>query len=400
MSAFVCDAVRSPIGKYGGALSAIRPDDLASQVIKALISRNPNLNFKLIDEVILGAANQAGEDNRNVARMAALLAGLSVDIPGITVNRLCGSGMDAIGFASRGIRCGDYKLVIAGGVESMSRSPFVLPKSQMAYSRDMNIHDTTLGWRFINPEIEQKYGVDPLSVTSDNVALEYKIDRVDQDAFALRSQRRYQIALKEGVFDKEIVPVRTSKEAGLEETISKDEHPRPNSNEEKLAQLKTMHPPKGSMTAGNASGINDGAAALLIASRELIDKFDLKPMAKIISMASAGVEPRLMGIGPIPATRKVLAAAGLKIEQMDLIEINEAFASQVLATLRAFEIPDDASYVNPNGGAIAMGHPLGMSGARLILSASYQLKRSGGRYALCTMCVGVGQGVAVILESC
>ncbi len=400
MSAFVCDAVRSPIGKYGGTLASIRPDDLAAQVIEAIVNRNPNLNPKLVDEVIFGSANQAGEDNRNVARMAALIAGLPVDIPGITVNRLCGSGMDAIGFASRGIRCGDYKLVIAGGVESMSRSPFVIPKMDMAYSRKMSIQDTTLGWRFVNPKIEQNFGIDPLSMTSDNVALKYKIDRVDQDAFALRSQQRYKIALDKGVFDEEIVPIKTSPENRSGEIIFKDEHPRPDSSEEKLAQLKPIHPTKGSVTAGNASGINDGASALLIASEEMLDMCGLRPMAKIVSMASAGVEPRLMGIGPIPATKKVLATTGLKLEQMDLIEINEAFASQVLATLRELGIPDDAQYVNPNGGAIAMGHPLGMSGARLILSASYQLKRSGGKYALCAMCVGVGQGVAVILEAC
>ncbi|PHQ95154.1 MAG: 3-oxoadipyl-CoA thiolase [Marinosulfonomonas sp.] len=398
MDAFICDGVRTPIGRYGGALSSVRTDDLAAVPIAALINRNPDVDWASLDDVIMGSANQAGEDNRNVARMAALLAGLPVDVPGTTINRLCASGMDAVGMVSRGIKAGDYELAIAGGVESMSRAPFVMPKADAAFSRANTVYDTTIGWRFINRKMKVTYGVDSMPQTADNVAGKYGISREDQDAFAAASQARWQAAHAAGVFRDEIVPVSVPQRRGDPVVVDTDEHPRAGSTVEKLAGLRGINGPDLSVTAGNASGVNDGAAALLIASQRAVDANRLKPMARIIGMSAAGVEPRLMGIGPVPATRKVLAKAGLTIEQMDVIELNEAFASQGLAVLRELGVPDDAPHVNPNGGAIALGHPLGMSGARLVLTAAWQLKRTGGQYALCTMCVGVGQGVAMIIE--
>ena len=396
--AYICDGVRTPIGRYGGALSSIRADDLAALPISALIERNTTVDWSKLDEVVYGAANQAGEDNRNVARMAALLAGLPVDVPGITVNRLCASGMDAVGFAARGIKAGDYDLTIAGGTESMSRAPFVMPKSNAAFSRNNAIHDTTIGWRFVNKKMQKLYGTDSMPETADNVAGECLISRVDQDAFAERSQARWQAANEAGIFRDEIVPVDVVLRKGETIAVDTDEHPRPAATAKKLSELPGINGPELSVTAGNASGVNDGAAALLIASDKAVDDHRLTPMARIVGMSSAGVAPRIMGIGPAPASRKALFRANLTIDQMDVIELNEAFASQALATLRELGIPDDAEHVNPNGGAIAMGHPLGMSGARLVLSSARQLKRTGGRYALCTMCVGVGQGAAIILE--
>lgn len=398
MDAFICDAVRTPIGRYGGALSNIRADDLAAKPIAALIERNPQVDWSHIDDVILGAANQAGEDNRNVARMAALQAGLPVDVPGTTINRLCASGMDAIGMAARGIKAGDYDLTIAGGVESMSRAPFILPKSTVAFSRQNEIYDSTIGWRFINPKMEEMHGTDTMPQTADNVAEEYNISRLDQDSFAVRSQERWSKAQAAGIFANEIVPVIITPRKGKPIIIDVDEHPRPNTGIEKLGTLKGINGPKLTVTAGNASGVNDGAAALLIANKTAIQKNGLTPIARIIGMTAVGVKPRIMGIGPVPATRKILARAGLSIQQMDVVELNEAFASQALASLRELGLPDDASHVNSYGGAIAFGHPLGMSGARIVLSAAYQLQRTKGRYALCTMCVGVGQGTAMILE--
>ncbi|MFO7919912.1 MAG: 3-oxoadipyl-CoA thiolase [Nioella sp.] len=398
MDAFICDATRTPIGRYGGALSAVRADDLAALPITALMARNPGVDWGALDDVIYGDANQAGEDNRNVARMAALLAGLPVSVPGTTVNRLCASGMDAVGMAARAIRAGDYDLMIAGGVESMSRAPFVMPKADAAFSRANAVYDTTIGWRFVNPKMKAQYGTDSMPETADNVAEDYNVSRADQDAFAARSQARWQAAEAAGVFAEEITPVTIPQRKGDPITVDTDEHPRPGTSAEKLAGLKGVNGPDKTVTAGNASGVNDGAAALLIASTAAAQAQGLTPMARIVAMAAAGVEPRVMGIGPVPATRKVLAKAGLSIEQMDVIELNEAFAAQGLATLRELGVADDAPHVNPNGGAIAMGHPLGMSGARLVLTAAYQLQRTGGRYALCTMCVGVGQGVALILE--
>ncbi|RFU11737.1 3-oxoadipyl-CoA thiolase [Rhodobacteraceae bacterium W635] len=398
MDAFICDATRTPIGRYGGALSAVRADDLAALPITALMARNPGVDWGALDDVIYGDANQAGEDNRNVARMAALLAGLPVSVPGTTVNRLCASGMDAVGMAARAIRAGDYDLMIAGGVESMSRAPFVMPKADAAFSRANAVYDTTIGWRFVNPKMKAQYGTDSMPETADNVAEDYNVSRAGQDAFAARSQARWQAAEAAGVFAEEITPVTIPQRKGDPITVDTDEHPRPGTSAEKLAGLKGVNGPDKTVTAGNASGVNDGAAALLIASTAAAQAQGLTPMARIVAMAAAGVEPRVMGIGPVPATRKVLAKAGLSIEQMDVIELNEAFAAQGLATLRELGVADDAPHVNPNGGAIAMGHPLGMSGARLVLTAAYQLQRTGGRYALCTMCVGVGQGVALILE--
>ena len=398
MDAYICDAVRTPIGRYGGTLSSIRADDLAAIPIAALVDRNARVDWGRLDEVIFGAANQAGEDNRNVARMAALLAGLPVGVPGTTINRLCASGMDAVGAAARGIRSSDYDMVIAGGVESMTRAPFVMPKASSAFSRENAIYDTTIGWRFVNPKMQARYGSDSMPQTADNVATEYKVSREDQDAFAARSQTRWAAARERGIFADEIIPVTIPQRKGDPIVFDTDEHPRPGTTVEQLAKLKGVNAPDRTVTAGNASGVNDGAAALLIANRQSVDAFGLQPMARIVAMAAAGVEPRLMGIGPVPATRKVLARTGLKIEDMDVIELNEAFASQALATLRALGLPDDAPHVNPNGGAIAMGHPLGMSGARLALTASHHLKRTGGRYALCTMCVGVGQGTAMVIE--
>lgn len=398
MDALICDAIRTPIGRYAGALSSIRPDDLAALPIAALLARHPGLDPAAVDEVILGAANQAGEDNRNVARMALLLAGLPESVPGSTVNRLCASGMDAVGAAARGIRAGDLDLVIAGGVESMSRAPFVMPKATTAFSRETAVHDTTIGWRFVNPKMQARYGTDSMPETADTVAAEYGISRADQDAFALRSQRRWAAAHAKGLFADEIVPVSIPQRKGEPLVVDTDEHPRPDTTAEGLARLKGINGPDLTVTAGNASGVNDGAAALLLASAQSAKRHGLSPIARIVAFAAAGVAPRVMGIGPVPASRKVLDRAGLSIGQMDVIELNEAFASQALATLRALGLPDDAPHVNPNGGAIAMGHPLGMSGARLVLTAAFQLRRTGGRYALCTMCVGVGQGAAMVIE--
>ena len=398
MDAFICDATRTPIGRYGGALSSIRTDDLASLPIAALMARNPQVDWASVDDVIFGDANQAGESNRNVARMAALLAGLPVDVPGTTVNRLCASGMDAVGMAARGIKAGDYDLAIAGGVESMSRAPFVMGKQSTAFGRAAQMFDTTIGWRFINKKMQKMYGTDSMPETADNVAADYNVNRADQDAFAARSQARWATAHEAGVFADEITAVEVPQRKGDAVVVDTDEHPRPGTDAAKLSKLKGVNGPDLTVTAGNASGVNDGAAALLIASSAAVEKNGLTPMARIVGMSAAGVAPRVMGIGPVPATRKVLARAGLTIEDMDVIELNEAFASQGIATLRELGIADDALHVNPNGGAIAIGHPLGMSGARLVMAAAYQLKRTGGRYALCTMCVGVGQGAAIIIE--
>ncbi|NOD88074.1 MULTISPECIES: 3-oxoadipyl-CoA thiolase [unclassified Ruegeria] len=398
MDAFICDATRTPIGRYGGALSSVRTDDLAALPLAALKERNPQVDWASVDDVIYGDANQAGESNRNVARMAALLAGLPIDVPGTTVNRLCASGMDAVGMVARGVKAGDYDLAIAGGVESMSRAPFVMPKATSAFTRNNAVYDTTIGWRFVNPKMKQDYGVDSMPQTADNVAEDYGISREDQDAFAARSQARWAAAHAAGVFGDEITPVSVPQRKGDPIIVDTDEHPRPGTTAEKLSGLKGVNGPEKTVTAGNASGVNDGAAAILMANEAAAAKNGLTPMARVVGMSVAGVAPRVMGIGPVPASRKVLARAGLSIEQMDVIELNEAFASQGLATLRELGLPDDAPHVNPNGGAIALGHPLGMSGARLVLTAAYQLKRTGGRYALCTMCVGVGQGAALILE--
>jgi acetyl-CoA acyltransferase len=398
MEAFVCDGVRTPIGNYGGALSSLRADDLAALPIAALIARNPSVDWSRIDEVIFGAANQAGEDNRNVARMAALLAGLPEGVPGTTVNRLCASGMDAVGFAARGIKAGDYDLTIAGGVESMSRAPFVMPKATSAFARNAAVYDTTIGWRFVNPRMHALHGTDSMPQTADNVAAEYGISRADQDAFAVRSQARWAAAQEAGLFADEIVPVEVPQRKGAPIVVDTDERPRPGTTVETLSRLKGVNGPDLTVTAGNSSGVNDGAAALLIAGAAAVQAYGLTPMARVVAMASAGVAPRIMGIGPLPASQKVLERTGLTIDQMDVIELNEAFASQSLATLRGLGLADDDARVNPQGGAIALGHPLGMSGARLVLTAAHQLRRSGGRYALCTMCVGVGQGAALILE--
>ena len=396
--AFICDGVRTPIGRYGGALASVRPDDLAAHVIAALKKRNSEVAWERVDEVIFGDANQAGEDNRNVARMASLLAGLPETVPAITVNRLCASGMDAVGFAARGIKAGDYDLAIAGGVESMSRAPFVMPKANAAYSRANAVFDTTIGWRFVNPNMKSRYGTDSMPETADNVAADYSVSRQDQDAFAARSQERWQAASAAGIFKDEIVPVEVPQRKGDSILVDADEHPRPGTTAEKLSKLRGVNGPERTVTAGNASGVNDGAAAMIIASEAGAAANGLKPLARILAMSSAGVEPRVMGIGPVAATRKLLARTGLAIGQMDVIELNEAFASQALATLRELGVADDAEHVNPNGGAIAIGHPLGMSGARIVLAAARQLGRTGGRYALCTMCVGVGQGTAMIIE--
>jgi acetyl-CoA acyltransferase len=398
MEAYICDGVRTPIGRYGGGLSSVRTDDLAALPITALMSRNPSVDWSAVDDVIYGSANQAGEDNRNVARMAALLAGLPQDVPGTTINRLCASGMDAVGFAARGIKAGDYDLTIAGGVESMSRAPFVMPKATGAFTRTNAVYDTTIGWRFVNPKMEAQYGVDSMPQTADNVAADYGINRADQDAFAARSQANWAAAHAAGLFIEELLSVSVPQRKGDPIVVDTDEHPRSGTGAEKLATLKGVNGSELTVTAGNASGVNDGAAALLIASEAAAKRHGLTPMVRIVGMSAAGVAPRVMGIGPVPASQKVLERAGLTIDQMDVIELNEAFAAQGLATLRALGVADDDPRVNPYGGAIAMGHPLGMSGARLVLTATHQLKRSGGRYALCTMCVGVGQGVAIILE--
>ncbi|WP_411974340.1 3-oxoadipyl-CoA thiolase [Sulfitobacter faviae] len=399
MQAFICDAQRTPIGRYGGALSSVRADDLAAVPLKALMERNPSVDWARVDDVIMGCANQAGEDNRNVARMASLLAGLPVGVPGATINRLCASGMDAVGAAARAIRAGDMDLAIAGGIESMSRAPFVMPKAETAFSRNNAVYDTTIGWRFVNPKMKAQFGVDSMPETADNVAADYDVSREDQDAFAARSQERYAAAAEKGVFAEEIAPVTIPQRKGDDVVVDSDEHPRPGTTLEKLGKLRGINGADLTVTAGNASGVNDGAAAMLLASEAGVKDHGLAPIARVVAMSAAGVEPRVMGIGPIPAVRKVLDRAGLTIEQMDVIELNEAFASQGLATLRALGVPDDAPHVNANGGAIAIGHPLGMSGARLVMTAALQLKRTGGKYALCTMCVGVGQGVALILEN-
>ncbi len=396
MNAYILDAVRTPIGRYGGALSTVRTDDLAALPIAELIERNSHIDWSAIDDVIFGDANQAGEDNRNVARMAALLAGLPDTVPGTTINRLCASGMDAVGMASRGIKSGDYKMAIAGGVESMSRAPFVMPKAETAFSRANTVFDTTIGWRFVNKRMKLEFGIDSMPETADNVAQDYNISREDQDAFAARSQARYLAAHEAGLFSDELMRVTLQQRKGDPIIFDTDEHPRPGTKVEKLATLKGINGADKSVTAGNASGVNDGAAALLLGDEAMAKNH--APLARIVGMAAAGVPPRIMGIGPVPATRKVLERAGLSIDQMDVIELNEAFASQGIATLRELGLPDDAEHVNPNGGAIALGHPLGMSGARLVMAAAYQLKRTDGQYALCTMCVGVGQGVALILE--
>jgi acetyl-CoA acyltransferase len=398
MHAFICDAQRTPIGRFGGALASVRADDLAAVPIAALMARNPDVDWTRVDDVILGCANQAGEDNRNVARMAALLAGLPVDVPGSTINRLCASGMDAVGNAARAIRAGDMDLAIAGGVESMTRAPFVMPKAEAAFSRANTVYDTTIGWRFVNTKMKAQYGVDSMPQTADNVAEDHDVSRADQDAFAARSQDRWEAADAAGLFAEEITAVTIPQRKGDAIIVNRDEHPRPGTSVDKLAKLRGINGPDLSVTAGNASGVNDGAAAMLIASEDAAKAHNLTPIARVVAMSAAGVEPRVMGIGPIPACRKVLARAGLSIDQMDVIELNEAFASQGIATLRALGVADDAPHVNANGGAIAIGHPLGMSGARLVMTAALQLKRTGGRYALCTMCVGVGQGVALILE--
>jgi len=396
--AYICDSVRTPIGRYGGALSGIRTDDLAAVPIVELVARNVRLDTNSIDDIILGCANQAGEDNRNVARMAALLAGLPVSVPGTTINRLCGSGMDAIGMAARGIRAGDYELVIAGGVENMSRAPFVMPKSETAFSRSAAVVDTTIGWRFVNLQMEQQYGIDSMPQTADNVAEHYAINRADQDAFALQSQIRWAEADRKGLFAEEIVALEIPQSKGSPRRFDTDEHPRAGLTLEKLVKLHGINGSDRTVTAGNSSGINDGAAAVIVASDAAVKRNGLLPRARILGMTAAGVEPRVMGLGPVPATQKLLARHNLTIADMDVIELNEAFAAQSLAVLRALGLPDDAPHVNPNGGAIAMGHPLGMSGARIVMAATRQLHRTGGRYALATMCVGVGQGVAMLLE--
>ncbi|MBE0395776.1 3-oxoadipyl-CoA thiolase [Citrobacter amalonaticus] len=395
--AFICDAVRTPFGRFGGTLANIRADDLAAIPLKALLERNPGLDPAAIDDVIYGCANQAGEDNRNVARMALLLAGLPESVPGSTVNRLCGSSLDAIGIAARAIKSGEIQLMIAGGVESMSRAPFVMGKAENAFSRNMKIEDTTIGWRFINAQMKARYGVDSMPETAENVAQEFGITRADQDAFALRSQLRTAAAQEQGLFAQELISVTVSHKRGEPLLFGKDEHPRATSLEA-LARLKGVVRPDGTVSAGNASGVNDGACALLIASEQAMEQQSLHPLARIVGVATAGVAPRIMGFGPAPAVRKVLAQTGLTLGQMDVIELNEAFAAQALAVMRDLGLPDDAAQVNPNGGAIALGHPLGASGGRLAMTAAYQLQRTGGRYALCTMCIGVGQGIALIIE--
>ena len=396
--AFICDAVRTPIGRYGGALSSIRADDLAAAPLSSLMKRNPHVDWSKVDDLIYGCANQAGEDNRNVGRMAILLSGMPISIPGTTINRLCGSGMDAVGMAARAIRAGDCDLVIAGGVESMSRAPFVMPKAESAFSRSTAIYDTTIGWRFVNPKMKAAFGVDSMPETADNVAADFGISRADQDAFAARSQARWAAAQEAARFVDELVQIEVPQKKGGPLIVDRDEHPRPGTTAEQLAKLKGVNGADLSVTAGNASGVNDGAAALLLAGENALTAQGLTPKARVVAMAAAGVEPRIMGIGPAPAAKRVLERTGLSIDQMDVIELNEAFAAQALATLRALGLPDDAPHVNPNGGAIAMGHPLGMSGARLVTTATYQLHRQGGRYALCTMCIGVGQGIAIIIE--
>jgi acetyl-CoA acyltransferase len=395
--AYICDAIRTPFGRYGGALSSVRADDLASIPIKALMARNAGVQWQELDDVIFGCANQAGEDNRNVARMALLLAGLPVEVPGATVNRLCGSGLDALGSAARAIRAGEARLMLAGGVESMSRAPFVMGKAETAFSRNAAIYDTTIGWRFVNKLMKSQYGVDSMPETAENVATDFKVGREDQDRFALASQEKAVKAQQAGYFDAELTPVSVPQKKGDAVLVSKDEHPRETSMEA-LSRLKGVVRDGGTVTAGNASGVNDGAAALLLAGESVLQRHGLKPRARVVGMATAGVPPRIMGIGPVPATRKVLALTGLKLDQIDVIELNEAFAAQGIAVLRELGISESDPRVNPNGGAIALGHPLGASGARLATTAINQLERTGGRYALCTMCIGVGQGIALVLE--
>ncbi len=396
--AYICDAVRTPFGRYGGALAGVRADDLAALPIAALIERNRDVDWAAVDDLYYGCANQAGEDNRNVGHMAGLLAGLPPEVPGNTINRLCGSSLDAVGLGARAIRAGEAGLIIAGGVESMTRAPFVMGKADSAFSRAAKIEDTTIGWRFVNPLMKAKYGIDSMPETAENVATEFNVNRADQDAFAVRSQQRWARAHADGLFRDEIVPVTLTGKKGESRVFDTDEHPRPDTSVEALARLKGVVRPDGTVTAGNASGVNDGACALLIASGEAASRFGLTPRARIVGMATAGLAPRIMGFGPSPATRKVLALTGLTIGQMDVIELNEAFAAQGLAVMRDLGLPDDAAHVNPNGGAIAIGHPLGASGARLVTTAMYQLQRTGGRYALCTMCIGVGQGIALVIE--
>ncbi|MEB4675397.1 3-oxoadipyl-CoA thiolase [Enterobacteriaceae bacterium G50] len=395
--AFICDAVRTPFGRFGGTLSSVRADDLGALPLKALLERNRGLDPARIDDVIYGCANQAGEDNRNVARMALLLAGYPETVPGSTVNRLCGSSLDAIGVAARAIKSGETQLMIAGGVESMSRAPFVMGKAESAFSRSMKMEDTTIGWRFINAQMKALYGVDSMPETAENVAMEFGISRADQDAFALRSQMRTAQAQANGIFTDELIPVSIPQRKGDPLSFTQDEHPRSTSLDV-LAKLKAVVRADGTVTAGNASGVNDGACALLLASEQALAQNDLQPLARVVGVATAGVAPRIMGFGPAPAVRKVLAQTGLTLGQMDVIELNEAFAAQALAVLRDLGLPDDAAHVNPHGGAIALGHPLGASGGRLAMTAAYQLRRTGGRYALCTMCIGVGQGIALIIE--
>ena len=395
--AFICDSVRTPIGRYGGSLSSVRTDDLAAIPIKKLLERNPDLVPGEIDDVVYGCVNQAGEDNRNVARMALLLAGLPKEVPGVTVNRLCASGLEAVSHAARAVRLGEADVVIAGGVESMSRSPFVLGKTEQPFGRNAELHDTTIGWRFVNPRMKEMYGIDPMGITAENLADERQISREDQDAFALRSQQKAVAAQKNGRLAKEIVPVEIPQRKGNPIIVDMDEHPRGDTTIESLAKLKAAFRNPGTVTAGNASGVNDGAAALIVASEEAVKRYNLKPKARVLGAQAAGVAPRIMGIGPVPAVQKVLAKTGLKLAQMDVIELNEAFAAQSLAVTRELGLADDAPQVNPNGGAIALGHPLGASGARLAGSAAYELQEKGGKYALCTLCIGVGQGLAAVL---
>ncbi len=397
---FICDAIRTPFGRYGGTLASVRADDLAAIPIRALIDRNPHVDWDAVDDVIYGCANQAGEDNRNVGRMALLLAGLSETVPGTTVNRLCGSSLDAIAIGARAIKSGEAELIIAGGVESMSRAPFVLAKADTGFSRNAEIYDTTIGWRFVNPQMQKLYGIDSMPETAENVAEQFQVSRHDQDAFALRSHQRWAAANQTGFFKRQLVPVEIRQKKSESAMVTTDEHPRPDTTLEALANLRTVVKSNGTVTAGNASGINDGAGAVLLVSEKALVKYRLTPRARVVASATAGIEPRIMGIAPVPATRKVLSLANLELSQMDVIELNEAFAAQALAVMRQLGLPDNTPHVNPNGGAIAIGHPLGASGVRLAAAAVNQLESISGRYALCTMCIGVGQGIAMILENC
>lgn len=398
MEAFVCDSIRTPVGRFGGALAPVRPDDMLALTMSTLLERNPGVDWDATDDVLMGCANQAGEDNRNVARMAVLLSGMSADIPGSTINRLCGSGMETVGYAARSIRSGEADLIIAGGVESMSRAPKVMAKAETAYSRKVEMYDSTIGWRFSNPRLRERFGNDEMPVTAENVAREFNVSRPDQDAFAYRSQQRAQDAMASGRLADEIVPVVVPQRRGDPVVVAQDEHPRPGTTMEKLERLRPLFPPDGTITAGNASGINDGACSILVASERAITRYGLTPQARFLGMATAGVPPRIMGIGPVPATGKLLDRLGIDLGAIGVIELNEAFASQSLACLRQLGLPDDADHVNPNGGAIALGHPLGMTGARLVTTAVRQLQVVGARYALTTMCIGVGQGIAMLVE--